>query len=74
MAWVEKDHKDHVVSTHCYAQGRQPSDQAAQSHIQPGLECLQGWGIHQSINWYPESVFPVAIRYTLVPMFLQVLG
>ena len=25
-------------------QGRQPADQAAQSHIQPGLECLQGWG------------------------------
>jgi len=30
----------------CYVQGRQPPDQAAQSHIQPGLECLQGWGIH----------------------------
>ena len=30
----------------CYGQGRQPPDQAAQSHIQPGLECLQGWGIH----------------------------
>jgi len=27
-------------------QGQQPPDQAAQSHIQPGLECLQGWGIH----------------------------
>ena len=27
-------------------QGRQPPDQATQSHIQPGLECLQGWGIH----------------------------
>ena len=30
----------------CYVQGRQPADQAAQSHIQPGLECLQGWGLH----------------------------
>ena len=29
----------------CYVQGRQPPDQAAQSHIQPGFECLQGWGI-----------------------------
>jgi len=28
----------------CCVQGRQPPDQAAQSHIQPGLECLQGWG------------------------------
>jgi len=27
----------------CYVQGRQPAAQAAQSHIQPGLECLQGW-------------------------------
>jgi len=45
MAWVEKDHSDHVVSTPCYVQGSQPADQAAQTHIQPGLECLQGWGI-----------------------------
>ena len=30
----------------CYVQGRQPPDQAAQSHIQPGLECIQGGGIH----------------------------
>jgi len=29
-----------------YVQGCQPPDQAAQSRIQPGLECLQGWGIH----------------------------
>ena len=28
----------------CYVQGRQPLDQAAQSHIQPGLECSQGDG------------------------------
>ena len=34
----------------CYVQDRQPPDQAAQSRIQPGiqpgLECLQGWGSH----------------------------
>jgi len=34
----------------CYVQGRQPPDQAAQSHIQPGLECLQGWGIHNLLG------------------------
>ena len=39
MAWVEKDHNDHSVPTPCYVQGRQPPDRAAQSHIQPGLEC-----------------------------------
>ena len=30
----------------CYVYGHQPLDQAAQSHIQPGLECLQQQGIH----------------------------
>jgi len=30
----------------CHGQGHQPPDQAAQSHIQPGLECLWVWGIH----------------------------
>jgi len=40
MAWVEKDHNAHPVPTPCYVQGRQPADQAAQSHIQPGLESL----------------------------------
>ena len=50
MAWVEKDHDDHPVPTPCYVQGRQPPDQAAQSHIQSGLESLQGWGIHSLLG------------------------
>jgi len=50
MAWVEKDHSDHRVSTPCYVQGHQPADQAAQRHIPPGLECLQGWGIHSLLG------------------------
>jgi len=42
MAWVEKDHSDHLVSAPpCYVQGRQPPHQVVQSHIQPGFECLQ---------------------------------
>ena len=45
MAWVEKDHNAHLVLTPCYVQGDQPADQAAQSHIQPGFECPQGWGM-----------------------------
>ena len=53
MAWVERDLNDHLISTPCYVQGHQPPEQAAQSHIQPGLECLQGWGIH---NLLGESV------------------
>ena len=50
MAWVEKDHNDHLISTPCYVQGCRQSDQAAQSHIQPGLECFQGWGIHNLLG------------------------
>jgi len=50
MAWVGKDHNAHPVPIPCYVQGHQPADQAAQSHIQPGLECLQGWGIHSLLR------------------------
>jgi len=50
MAWVEKAHNDPRVSTPCYVQGHQPADQAAQSHIQPGLECLRGWGTHNLLG------------------------
>ena len=41
----------------CYVHGRQPRDQAAQSHIQPGLECLQEWGIHNLLGQ------PVPVRH-----------
>jgi len=50
MAWVAKDHSAHPVPAPCYVQGHQPAAQAAQSHIQPGLECLQGWGIHSLLG------------------------
>ena len=45
MAWVEKDHNDNLI-----VQGHQLPDQAAQSHIQPGLECLQGRGIQSLLG------------------------
>ena len=50
----------------CYVQGRQPSDQAAQSHIQPGHECLQGWGIH-SLLGQPVPVHHHPPREKLTP-------
>ena len=50
MAWVAKAHSAHPVPTPCYVQGHQPAAQAAQSHIQPGLKCLQGWGIHSLLG------------------------
>ena len=43
MAWVEKDHSDHLVSNPWYVQGCQPSDQAAKSHIQPEQIATSAW-------------------------------
>jgi len=65
MAWVEKDHNDHPVPTPCYVQGRQPPDQAAQSRIQPGLECLQGWGIHSLLGHMIVSNVRVAFTCSI---------
>jgi len=62
MAWVEKDHNAHPVPTPHYVQGRQPPDQAAQSHIQPGLECLQGWGIHSLLGQPVPKVICIQIQ------------
>jgi len=61
MAWLEKDHNAHAVPTPCYVQGHQPAAQAAQSHLQPGLECLQGWGIH-SLLGHPVLYERISIR------------
>jgi len=61
MAWIEKDHNAQLVSTLCYVQGGQPADQAAQSHIQPGLECFQGWGIHSLLGQKNEDVITIII-------------
>ena len=51
----------------CQGQGHQPLDQAAQSHIQSCLECLQGWGIHRvpGIPWDPRNLshfLPMGLR------------
>ena len=62
MAWVEKDRNDHPISSSCYVQGRQPADQAAQSHVQPGLECLQGWGIHSLLGQPVQCVTTLWVK------------
>ena len=50
MARVGRDLKDHEAPTPHHRQGHQPPhlipDQVAQGSIQPGLEHLQGRGIH----------------------------
>jgi len=66
MAWVEKDHNDHLVSTPCYVQGCQPPAQAAQSHIQPGLQCLKGWGIHSLLGQHVQSVTTFGVKNFLL--------
>jgi len=43
-------------------QGCQPPDQAAQSHIQPGLECLQGWGIHNLLGQPVQCVTTLCVK------------
>jgi len=79
MAWVEKDHNDHPVPTPCYVQGRQPADQAAQSHIQPGLECLWGWGIHSLLGqmlelWKKNTVSHVVIHINMTLNYMNSLS
>ena len=66
MAWVEEDHNAHLVSTPCHVQGRQPAHQAAQSHIQPGLECLQGWGIHSLLGQPVQCVTTLWVKKFLL--------
>ena len=67
MAWIEKDHNDHLVfNPSCYVQGHQPPDQAAQSHIQPGLECLQGWGIHSLLGQPVQCVTTLWVKNFLL--------
>ena len=66
MAWVVKDHNDHLVPTPCYVQGCQSPAQAAQSHIQPGLECLQGWGIHSLLGQPGNSASPPWVKNLLL--------
>jgi len=50
----------------CYVQGHQPADQAAQSHIQPGLECLQGWGIHSLLGQPVQCITTLCVKNFLL--------
>jgi len=50
----------------CYMQGRQPPDQAAQSHIHPGLQCLQGWGIHSLLGQPVQCITTLWVKNFLL--------
>jgi len=45
---LERTFKGHQVQLPCSEQGHPQLYQVAQSLVQPGLECLQGWGFHHS--------------------------
>jgi len=62
MAWVGRDLKDHPVPTPCCGQGCQSPDQAAQGPIQPGPECLQGWGIHSLLGQPVQCVTTLWVK------------
>jgi len=47
---VGRDLKDHQIPNCMPWADCLPWDQAAQHPIQPGLEQLQGWGIHSSLG------------------------
>jgi len=53
---LEGTSKGHLVQPPCSEQGHLQPDQAAQSPIQPGLECFQGWGMDQ-LSGQPVAVF-----------------
>jgi len=55
MAQVGRNLKDHLVPPLLPWAGTPPLDQAAESPIHPGLEHLQGWGIH-SFSGQPMPV------------------
>ena len=56
MAWVEKDCSVIEFQPLCYVQGCQPPDQAAQSHIQPGLESsLPGLEVGRTLKCFVIS-------------------
>jgi len=48
MVWIGRDLKDHPIPTSCH--WYLSPVEAAQGHIQPGLEHLQGWGTTASVG------------------------
>jgi len=54
----------------CHGQGCPPPDQASQDPIQPILENLQGWGIHNFSGQSSEQFWPTCSTYHVQPAFL----
>jgi len=53
---LEGTSRGHLAQPPCSEQGHLQLDQVAQSLVQPGLECFQGWGLHY-LSGQPVPVF-----------------
>ena len=60
--------RGHLAQTPCSEQGRLQLDEVAQSPVQPGLECLQGWGTYHLCG-QPVPVFHHPHRKKFLPYF-----
>jgi len=58
---LERTLKGHWVQQPCNEQGHPQLKQVAQSLVQPGLECLHGWGTHQ----IPHNLFQCLTTLTV---------
>jgi len=52
---LEGTFRGHLAQPPCSEQGYLQLDQVAQSPVQPGLECFQGWVLH----YFDEKSVPV---------------
>ena len=64
---LERTLKGHWVHQPCNEQGHPQLKQVAQSLVQPGLECLHGWGIHH----IPDNLYQCLTTLTAKDFFLM---
>jgi len=63
---LEGTFRGHLAQPPCSEHGYVQLDQAAQSPVQPGLECFQGWGLHY-FSGQPVPVFHHLYRKKFLP-------
>jgi len=63
---LEGTFRDHLAQPPCTEQGHLQLDQVAQSPVQPGLECFQGWDPH-CLSEQPVPVFHHPYRKKFLP-------
>ena len=66
MEWPGLKRTTTLIQFQPPAMCQQPAAQAAQSHIQPGLECLQGWGTHSLLGQPVQCVTTLCVKIFLL--------